>query len=209
MDYSRDTDPAETKEWLDSLDGVVEVRPDGVRLADGDFIPSELVVWAAGVKAPDLLKDLDGLEASRSNRLVVTPSLQRTRDPDVFAIGDCAFLITPGETRPVPPRAQAAHQQASHLARQMRRRLAGKALEPFKYRDFGSLVSLGEYSTVGNLMGFSGKALFIEGYFARLMYHSLYKMHRKRALHGWCGAVLLDTTARALTRRTEPRVKLH
>ena len=90
----------------------------------------------------------------------------------------------------------------------MRRRLAGKALEPFKYRDFGSLVSLGEYSTVGNLMGFlKGKGLFIEGLFARLMYRSLYKMHR-RALHGWW-SVLLDTTARALTRRTEPRVKLH
>jgi NADH dehydrogenase len=187
---------------------VVEVRPDGVRLADGDFIPSELVVWAAGVKAPDLLQDLDGLEASRSNQLVVTPSLKTTRDPDVFALGDCAFLIPPGETRPVPPRAQAAHQQASHLARQMRHRLAGKALEPFQYRDFGSLVSLGEYSTVGNLMGFlRGRGLFIEGYFARLMYRSLYKMHR-RALHGWW-SVLLDTTARALTRRTEPRVKLH
>ena len=187
---------------------MIEVQPDGVRLADGEFVLSELVVWAAGVKAPDLLKDLDGLEASRSNQLVVTPTLQTTRDPDVFAIGDCAFLLNPGEARPVPPRAQAAHQQASLLARQMRRRLDGKTLEPFKYRDFGSLVSLGEYSTVGNLMGFlRGKGLFIEGYFARLMYRSLYKMHR-RALHGWW-SVLLDTTARALTRRTEPRVKLH
>src|SRR5215213_579072 len=138
---------------------VVEVRQDGVRLADGDFIPSELVVWAAGVKGPDLLQDLDGLEASRINQLVVTPTLQTTRDPDVFAIGDCAFLINPGETRPVPPRAQAASQQASHLAGQMRRRLAGKTLEPFKYRDFGSLVSLGEYSTVGNLMGFLSLSL--------------------------------------------------
>jgi NADH dehydrogenase len=90
----------------------------------------------------------------------------------------------------------------------MRRRLDGKPLEPFKYRDFGSLVSLGEYSTVGNLMGFvRGRGLFIEGYFARLMYRSLYKMHQM-ALHGaW--KVVLDTIARALTRPTEPRVKLH
>ena len=149
---------------------VVEVRPDGVRLADGDFIRSELVVWVAGVKAPDFLKDLDGLETSRSNQLVVTPTLQTTRDPDVFAIGDCAFLVNPVDNKPVPPRAQAAHQQASHLVKQMRRRLNGKPLEPFKYQDFGSLVSLGEYSTVGNLMGFvRGKGFFIEGYFARLM----------------------------------------
>jgi len=187
---------------------VIEVRPDGVRLADGDFIPSELVVWAAGVKGPDLLKDLDGLEASRSNQLVVTPTLQTTRDPDVFAIGDCAFLLNPGETRPVPPRAQAASQQSTHLAKQMKRRLDRKPLQPFVYRDFGSLVSLGEYSTVGNLMGFlTGKGLMVEGYFARLMYRSLYKMHQS-ALHGWW-RVMLDTIARMLTRRTEPRVKLH
>jgi len=187
---------------------VVEVRSDGVRLANGDSIPSELVVWAAGVKAPSFLKDLDGLEASPANQLVVTATLQTTRDPDVFAIGDCAFLIDSSTNKPVPPRAQAAHQQASHLVRQMRRRLDGKPLEPFKYRDFGSLVSLGEYSTVGNLMGFlTGKGLFVEGYFARLMYRSLYKMHQF-ALHGWW-KVMLDTLARALTRRTEPRVKLH
>ena len=99
---------------------VTEVRQDGVRLADGYFIPSELVVWAAGVKAPDLLKDLDGLEANRSNQLVVTQTLQTTRDTDVFAIGDCACLINPGEIRPVPPRAQAASQQSTHLAKQMR-----------------------------------------------------------------------------------------
>jgi NADH dehydrogenase len=187
---------------------VVEVRPDGVRLADGDFIPSELVVWAAGVKGPDFLKDLDGLETTRNNQLVVTPTLQTTRDADVFAIGDCAFLVNPADGKPIPPRAQAAHQQATHLLRQMRRRLDGKPLEPFKYRDFGSLVSLGEYSTVGNLMGFvRGRGLFIEGYFARLMYRSLYKMHQM-ALHGaW--KVVLDTIARALTRPTEPRVKLH
>jgi NADH dehydrogenase len=86
--------------------------------------------------------------------------------------------------------------------------LAGKPLEPFRYRDFGSLVSLGDYSTVGNLMGFiTGKGLLIEGYFARLMYRSLYKMHQA-ALHGWW-RVMLDTIARTLTRRTEPRVKLH
>jgi len=90
----------------------------------------------------------------------------------------------------------------------LRRRLEGKPLEPFRYRDFGSLVSLGEYSTVGNLMGFiRGKDFLVEGAFARLMYQSLYTMHQ-RALHG-TSKVALDSAARALTRRTEPRVKLH
>ena len=93
---------------------VTEVTAQGVQLADGDFIPSELVVWAAGVKGPDVLADLDGLEASRTNQLVVGPTLQTTRDPAIFAIGDCAFLQLPGHDRPLPPRAQTAHQQATH-----------------------------------------------------------------------------------------------
>jgi NADH:ubiquinone reductase (H+-translocating) len=187
---------------------VSEVQADGVRLADGRFVPSELVVWAAGVKGPDVLRDLDGLEVSRSNQLMVLPTLQTTRDPDIFAIGDCAWCPREGHTAPVPPRAQAAHQQASHVYRQIRRQLTGRPLQPFVYRDFGSLVSLGEYSTVGNLMGFlAGKSMMIEGYFARLMYRSLYKMH-ERALHG-AVKTALGTLARILTRRTEPRVKLH
>lgn len=196
----------------------VEVRPNsrvtsvtdkGVNLANGDFIPSELVVWAAGVKGPDVLSNLDGLEVSRLNTLVVKPSLQTTRDDNIFVIGDAAYLVPEGETAPIPPRAQAAHQQSTHLVRQLQRRIHGEThLAPFKYRDFGSLVSLGNYTTVGNLMGFiSGKSLRVEGLFAKLMYRSLYKMH-EMALHGPI-KVTLDTISRLLTRRTEPHVKLH
>jgi NADH dehydrogenase len=108
----------------------------------------------------------------------------------------------------VPPAAQAAHQQASHLLRSLARRLDGLPPETFRYRDFGSLVSLGEYSTIGSLMGFlSGKSYRVEGWFARFMYLSLYKMHLY-ALHGPIG-VALDTLARLLKRSTEPKVKLH
>jgi NADH:quinone reductase (non-electrogenic) len=187
---------------------VSHVTADGVHLVDGQFIPSELVVWSAGITAPDVLRQLDGLETNRLNQLVVTPSLQTTRDPDVFAIGDCAACPRPGHPDPVPPRAQAAHQQSSHLARQLPRRLAGKAPQPFSYRDFGSLVSLGNYTTVGNLMGaLVGKSFFIEGHFARLMYRSLYKMH-EMALHGPAKA-LFGSLGRRLSRRAQPPVKLH
>lgn len=187
---------------------VVEVNEKGVKLQNGDFIPSELVVWAAGVKGPDVLSHLDGLEVSRDGRLVITETLQTTRDPDVFAFGDCAYLVPKGAEAPIPPRAQAAHQEASHLYVELQRRLKGEPLRPFHYRDFGSLVSLGEYSTVGSLMGFIvGRSFFVEGLFARLMYRSLYKMH-EMALHG-PGKVILDTLSRVITRSTEPVVKLH
>ena len=187
---------------------VTEVRKDGIALADGGFIPAELVVWAAGVKGPEFLRNLDGLEVNRSNQLVVKPTLETTLDPNIFAMGDCASCPREGSNAPVPPRAQAAHQQASHLLKQLRNRLEGKPLKPFVYRDFGSLVSLGEYSTVGNLMGkLVGGNMMIEGYFARIMYMSLYKMHLM-ALHG-AAKVALETLSRSLTHRTEPSVKLH
>lgn len=187
---------------------VTEVTGKGVELENGDFIPSKLVVWAAGVKGPDVLAKLDGLEVSRSSQLVVTQTLQTTRDPNIFAIGDSAYLVPEGADAPIPPRAQAAHQEASHLYTELQRRLQGEPMNPFRYRDFGSLVSLGDYSTVGSLMGFIvGKSMFIEGLFARVMYRSLYKMH-EMALHGPL-KVTLDTFARLLTRRTEPEVKLH
>jgi NADH dehydrogenase len=187
---------------------VAEVRADGVVLANGDFIPSELVVWSAGVKAPDFLKDLDGLETNRINQLVVKDTLQTTRDPDIFAIGDCAACPREGFLTPVPPRAQAAHQMATHMVRQIGAILAGKPLEPYRYKDFGSLVSLGRYSTVGSLMGFLvGRSMFIEGLFARVMYRSLYKMH-EAALHGG-SSVLWRTIVSTVTQRPTPPVKLH
>ncbi|MDE2132963.1 MAG: FAD-dependent oxidoreductase, partial [Betaproteobacteria bacterium] len=187
---------------------VAEVLPQAVRLHTGDLIPAELVVWAAGVKAPAFLTGL-GLETNGINQLVVHENLQTTRDPHIFALGDCAAAPWLGhEGKSVPPRAQAAHQQASHLAREFRRLLAGQDVRPYRYRDFGSLVSLGEYTTVGNLMGnFVGGNMWVEGLFARWMYVSLYKLH-EMALHGFW-KMALSTVARFISRRTEPHVKLH
>jgi NADH dehydrogenase len=108
----------------------------------------------------------------------------------------------------VPPRAQAARQQALLLVKSMQARLAGTPLPTFHFRDLGSLVSLGELSAVGNLMGrLIGGSLLIQGLIARWMYASLYKMHQASIL-GYVG-VVLDTIGRFLSRRTAPRVKLH
>lgn len=189
---------------------VTKVDENGVYTQSGRLVPAELVVWAAGIKAPDFLKNIDGLETNGANQLVVRSTLQTTRDDNIFALGDCAAcpMTGHGQSGLVPPRAQAAHQQASMLIKSINSRLKGKALPEYKYRDFGSLVNLGKYTTVGNLMGgLTGGNLFIQGTFAGLMYRSLYKMHLY-ALHGF-SKVFFDTIARMITRRTEPHVKLH
>jgi NADH:ubiquinone reductase (H+-translocating) len=140
---------------------------------------------------------------------VVLQTLQTTRDADIFAIGDCA-AVPWREGRNVPPRAQSAHQMSSHLVKTIRRRLAGKPPTEYRYRDFGSLVSLGNYETVGTLMGFLGGgsgSLRVEGFVAKMFYLSLYRLHIW-ALHGFW-RMALDTLARWIRTQTDPKVKLH
>ncbi len=187
---------------------VVEVSKEGVSMASGKFIPSGLVVWAAGIKAPEFLRELDGLETNRLNQLVVHQNLQSTRDPSIFALGDCA-ACPQGEGLPnVPPRAQSAHQQASCLADSLCRMLDGKSLKDFHYKDHGSLVSLGNYSTVGSLMGaIASGSVFIEGTLAKWMYWSLHK-HHQVAVNGWFHT-WLSTWAETIDRVRNPRIKLH
>ena len=141
---------------------VDRVTAEGVHTRSGRLVPADLTVWTAGVKGPPWLADLDGLEVNRLNQLVVDQTLKVTRDEHIFALGDCAACPQPGSDRPVPPRAQAAHQQAHLLARSLARRLEGKALLPFVYKDYGSLISLSS-STIGNLMGNLFKSITIEG----------------------------------------------
>ena len=187
---------------------VAEVAPGVVRTASGKTVRADLTVWAAGIKAPPVLGQLDGLTVSRLGQLCVLRTLQTEIDENVFALGDCAACPWPGEERNVPPRAQAAHQQASFLLKAMSHRLEGRALPEFTYRDFGSLVSLGHFSAVGNLMGgLIGGSMLVEGLFARFMYMSLYRLHIA-ALHGY-PRMMLDTVAHWLRRTTLPRVKLH
>jgi NADH dehydrogenase len=185
---------------------VVEVTPDAVKTATGHEVASRFTVWAAGIRCARVLATL-GLETNRINQLIVRPTLQATRDDAIFALGDCAAAPWL-EQRNVPPRAQAAHQQASHLVKTVMRILRGKPPLPFRYRDFGSLVSLGKYQSVGTLMGFAtGGSLRVEGLLAKAFYISLYRMHMW-ALHGFW-RMALDTLARVIRRQTHPLVKLH
>jgi len=186
---------------------ITSAETDGLKTKEGETISADLMVWAAGVKVPDFMHEIGGLETNRINQLVVNEFLQATRDPAVFAIGDCA-QFTGADGKRVPPRAQAAHQMATTCHKNLLALLRQKPLVAYVYKDHGSLISLSEYSTVGNLMGnLSSGSLFIEGRLARFAYISLYRMHQI-AIHGLTRAGLVILVS-GLNRWLRPSLKLH
>lgn len=183
---------------------VSKIEANGVYTQNDRYIAADLVVWTAGIKAPELLTTLDGLETNKANQLIVKRTLQTTRDDAIFALGDCAYC---NDNKAVPPRAQAAHQQANFLARMIPRYLAQQSLSNYHYHDYGSLITLSHYQTVGNLMARATSTLFIEGKLARFFYWSLYKKHQL-VLHGFWRTII-NTVSNLLSRKTKPRLKLH
>jgi NADH:ubiquinone reductase (H+-translocating) len=186
---------------------VTEVIKGGV-VTTTETIPADLMVWAAGVRGADGMASIGGLETTPNHQLVVRPTLQTTRDDRIYALGDCASCRLEGAERPVPPRAQAAHQMADTIYANIIRAMAGKEQRPFVYRDHGSLVSLSRYSTVGSLMGnLVGGRMAIEGRLARLVYASLYRMHLI-AIHGWIKGTALILVGH-VNQIVRPKLKLH
>jgi NADH dehydrogenase len=187
---------------------VTAIEADKVLDAEAKQYPASLCVWAAGIRAPQFLTQL-GLATTKSGQLDVDGQLRVKGATDIYALGDCAACVD-ASGKPVPPRAQAAHQQADYLRAQLLRLAQGKALRaaPYAYRDYGSLVSFGHRNTVGSLMGaLRGLNFFVEGYFARMMYVSLHLMHHAAVL-GYLKTGVL-AVARFLIKRSSPLVKLH
>lgn len=186
---------------------VTKAEKDGLTTKDGEKIPAQIMVWAAGIKAPDFIKDIAGLETNRINQLVVKNTLQTTRDDDIFVIGDLA-QCTEADGSFVPPRAQAAHQMASQAFSNIVAKINGRELKDYVYKDHGSLVSLSRFSTVGSLMGNLTKgSMMVEGRIARVVYISLYRMHLM-ALHGVFKTGLMMLVGR-INRVLRPNLKLH
>ncbi len=184
---------------------IVEATETGFITAEGTLIPARLKIWSAGVKAANFMATL-GLKTNHNNQLIVNKHLQ-TEDPSIFALGDCACFIQENG-KPIAPRAQAAHQQATHLFTLIKAKLNNKPLPEFIYKDKGSLVSLSGYSTVGSLMGNLSKgSMLIEGKLARLVYISLYRLHQI-ALHGYWRTLLMSISGH-INKVIRPKLKLH
>lgn len=198
-----------TKLGIKVLEGtrVTRAQSEGFVTYEEVLIEANLLVWAAGIKAPDFIQNLHLFETNKAQQILVNTHLQCTVCEQIFVIGDCCgFKQEDGSW--VPPRAQSAHQMASVVATNLINIVKNKPLINYRYTDYGSLVHLSKYSTVGSLMGsLSNSSMFIEGRIARLVYISLYNMHQF-AVHGWLKGLLVLMT-RKLSNIVGPKLKLH
>jgi len=185
---------------------VSSIGDNSIQTSTGDTLDAHLVVWAAGIQAPSFLSN-SSLPVDGIGRVQVSTDLRVEGVTNIFAIGDCcACPMADGSM--VPPRAQSAHQMASLAYKNINNQLNGKPLRAFVYKDLGSLISLSQFSTVGNLMGnLMRGTVFIEGWLARIFYLSLYRMHQV-AIHGF-GATLLIMLNDSLYKATRADIKLH
>ncbi|HVR31856.1 MAG TPA: NAD(P)/FAD-dependent oxidoreductase [Acidimicrobiia bacterium] len=132
---------------------VTGIDETGVTLSSGERIPAGTVLWAAGVQASPLVAMLP-VQVDRAGRAVVAPDLTLPGHPQVFVLGDAALV----DAGAVPGVAPAAMQQGRHAAKAIRARLAGRPVRPFRYRNKGSLATIGRARAVADfsVVRFSG-----------------------------------------------------
>jgi NADH:ubiquinone reductase (H+-translocating) len=162
---------------------VEEVGPDSVRLSDGRTIPARTTVWAAGIEPAPLVENLD-VQRDDRGRILVDEFLRVKDRPGVYAVGDCTRIDYDGP--PIPALAQAAEQEGKRAASNLARELDGGALVPFRYRQLGQLVDLGESSALTDILGvkISGVlgGLIWKGVY---LYELGYNLNRAQVLADW------------------------
>lgn len=187
--------------------GVAEVKRDGVVLNDGRELGARMVIWTAGVRGPSVLADSPGVETDKRGHVVVDRHLRSTGDPRIHAIGDCAAIPMGDDGGLVPPRAQAAHQESAYLAKRILEGDTGADGEPFVYKDYGSLVSLANYTAYGKLFSGGKRSLSIDGWMAKAAYKSLYRGHQKTLLG--VPSMVVGMLVDRLRKTMEPQLKMH
>lgn len=188
---------------------VSNIDQNGLTTREGDYIAVDLSIWAAGIKAPAFLSEL-GLQTNHINQLTVHSTLQVIDDNHIYAMGDCANCTLKDrkdQEHTIPPRAQAAHQQALLLAKSLTSQIHGNPPLEFTYKDYGSLISLSRFSAVGNLMGTITGDMMLEGVLAKWFYISLYRMHQLTLFGKLKTAALILKDL--ISKTTRPHLKLH
>jgi NADH dehydrogenase len=185
---------------------VTDIQSDSVTLAIGDqteHIPTRTVFWAAGVKASPLgrlLAEVTGAALDRAGRITVEPDCSLPGEPSIFVIGDLAHYEQ-GGAPPLPGVAPVAIQQGEYVARRIRDRLASRETPPFRYRDYGSMATIGRNAAVAQIgrWKLGGRLAWFAWLFVHLMYIVGFQ-NRVLVLLQWAGNYLTrNRSARLIT----------
>lgn len=182
---------------------VSRVDRDRLTTDGGDEFPADLTIWAAGRVGPPVADSIDALATNKKRQWRVKPTLQSVDSDHVFALGDCSVI----DDEPAPPTAQAASEQAEHLAKELPRFLAGETPAPFVYEDKGTLLSLGEAGSVGEVKGWFADDVQLRGRLARAAYQGLQRQHQFILLGPLKGTA--EALSDVLGRSVGPRLKIH
>lgn len=166
---------------------VEAVQDDCVVLTGGEHLPAHVVVWAAGVTAAGTTADRLPGQRAHGGRIVVADDLSLPGYPDVFVVGDAA-AVPDGRGGTAPQLAPVAIQSGRHAGQQIRRRLAGEATEPLRYRDKGIMATIGRRAAVAQVPGLPTVRGTV-GWLAWLLLHLVYLVgfrNRVMVLVNWC-----------------------
>lgn len=164
---------------------VTDIQPDAIVVRSGEQterIPAATVLWGAGVHASPFSKVLAeraGATVDRAGRVNVAPDLSLPNHPEILVIGDMA-CFTHDRDSPLPGVAQVAMQQGAYAAELIHNRLRGKPTPPFRYRDYGTMATIGRHAAVADVFGFrfSGRLAWL----AWLLIHLVQIVHFENRL---------------------------
>jgi NADH dehydrogenase len=131
---------------------VASVSPTRVTLKSGDELKAHTLVWGAGLQGNQLVQSL-GLELQRGNRIGVGPDLALPDHPEVYVLGDVAAIVDEKTGQVLPQLGSVALQSGEHAGDTIARRIAGKKTKPFKYKDKGTMATIGRGAAVVQMLG--------------------------------------------------------
>jgi NADH dehydrogenase len=183
---------------------VSTVSPTRVTLKSGEELKAHTLVWGAGLQGNQLVQSL-GLELQRGNRIGVGPDLALPDHPEVYALGDVAAIVDEKTQQVLPQLGSVALQSGEHAGESIAHRIAGKKTKPFKYRDKGTMATIGRRAAVVQMLG--GRAM--TGTKAQAAWGAVHlellptNEDRAKAIIDWAGSAFTHQRAGRITVESE------
>jgi NADH dehydrogenase len=179
---------------------VSSVSPTRVTLKSGEELKAHTLVWGAGLQGNDLVKSL-GIELQRGNRIGVGPELTLPDRPEVYVVGDVAAITDAKTEQVLPQLGSVALQSGEHVGETIARRIEGKDVKPFEYRDKGTMAAIGRGAAVVQFL----RGRTMTGLKAQLAWGTVHlallptNEDRAKAVVSWAGAAFTHQRADRIT----------